>query len=128
MKNLSNNDLSDLNNQLESSLKSVFSQYGIEYGGFKGAFRDGFYFLNVLGSEGSIYERYADLYRKNCKAMGLAEEWLNAEVVNPATDRVMVVIGLDPSCSEACVRLEDKEGARYNLTPSEVHRLMSAAH
>lgn len=125
MKNLSKSDLSDLNEEINTSLQSIFSRYGLSYGGFKGVFKDGFYFLSVLGSEEDIYKGYADLYVKHCQAVGLAEEWLQAPVHNASTGRDMVIIGLDPLCGEACVRLEDKEGRRYNMTPYEVHRLMS---
>lgn len=125
MKNLSKSDLSDLNDELNTSLKSIFDRYGIFYGGFKGVFKDGFYFLSALGSEKDIYQCYEELYVKHCHAVGLAEEWLKAPVHNPNTGRDLVIIGLDPLCGEACVRLEDKEGRRYNMTPNEVHRLMS---
>lgn len=125
MRNLSKSDLSDLNEEINTALKSVFNRYGLHYGGFKGVFKEKFYFINALGSENDIHEMYAELYNKHCKAVGLAEEWLKAMVHNPATDREMCVIGLDPLCGEACVRLEDKEGNRYNITPSELHRLMS---
>lgn len=125
MNQFSKSDLDDFNREINASIETIFKRYGISYGGFKAAYKDGFYFFNILGSDGDIRDRYAELYKENCEAIGLPLEWLRSNIYNPETNQHLTVIGLDPNCEEACVRLEDKDGVPCNITPSSLLRLMS---
>lgn len=126
MKHLSKSDLEDFNTELNTALGNIFKRYGVSYGGFKGVYKDGFYFMNVLGSDEKIQDKMAQLYVDNCSAIGLPEEWLRSNIYNPESNQHMTVVGLDPNCEEACVRLEDKDGVSYNLAPADLLRLMSS--
>lgn len=125
MKQLSKSDLRDFNTEMKNAIESVFKRYGISYGGFKGIYKDGFYFMNVIGSDGNIKDKYAQLYIENCDAVGLPQEWLKSNIYNPETNQHLTVLGLDPNCSDACIRLEDKDGESFNMKPSDLLRLMS---
>lgn len=126
MKHLSKSDLKDFNTEIHNALGNVFKRYGVSYGGFKGVYKDGFYFMNVIGSDGNINDKFAQLYLENCAGIGLPEEWLKSNIYNPESNQHLTVIGLDPNCEDACVRLEDKDGVSYNMTPADLLRVMSS--
>jgi len=113
---------------LQSACKSVCDSYNVDFGSLRGwATDDGLMLFNMTTHASSIDEHYARLFREKAELIGLSPEWLNSTVRNPETGRVLQILGLDVDGGEHCVRVESDEKERFNISPSQLTRLIAGA-
>lgn len=111
---------------LKRAAQNVCRSHGVDFGSLKGwESEDGLYLINISAHKDSMVKSYEALYLKNAEKIGLSKSWLGIYVKNPYSNESVKILGLDPDGGEECVRVENEDGERMNIKPSELLRIMT---
>ncbi|WP_025562590.1 hypothetical protein [Psychromonas sp. SP041] len=111
--------------EVKKSLKKLAKRHGFEVPDFNALVSgDGSLFMNVTAYPGKAKDHYEKMYRQYAHEVGMDVSWIGAEVFSKDKTNKYILIGMDPDGGPDCLRVKDKNGVEFHMSPSGFTHLM----
>jgi hypothetical protein len=111
-------DAISFSNDLNRLLKRLALKHNVNIPAFNIVNMDDFYYMQLCAHKSDPRISFVNTYIKNKDDFGLKTEWLNKTFVNKKTGRSLILLGMDLSLGDNCLRLLDQSNIEHSMSPS----------